>query len=79
MRNYTGDKMSHYSSIAIRSMLRRFHVLSGDRRLGYTCLICDKDIKSTNHFFWVHYDYIELARKSIDERTFNGIQIYDIL
>ncbi|MCL4334667.1 MAG: hypothetical protein M1402_01020 [Candidatus Thermoplasmatota archaeon] len=66
--------MSHYSYVAIRSMLRRLGVLSGDRRIGYTCLICQKDIKSTNHFFWVHPDYFQMAREAIDNRNFN-IQI----
>ena len=71
--------MSHYSYVAIGSMLRRLGVLSGDRRIGYTCLICQKDIKSTNHFFWIHHDYFEAARISIDNRTFKLIQIYEIL
>ena len=73
--------MNHYSYVAIRSMLRRLGVLSGDRRIGYTCytcLICQKDIKSTNHFFWIHHDYFEAARRSIDNRNFNLIQIYEI-
>ena len=67
-----------YSYVAVRSQLRRLGVLSGDRRIGYTCLICDKDIGSTNHFFWVHHGYFETARRSIDDRTFNLIQIYEI-
>ncbi len=70
--------MSHYFYVAVRSMLRRHGVLSGDRRIGYTCLICDKDIRGTNHFFWVHHDYFEMARISIDNRNFNLIQNYEI-
>ena len=70
--------MNHYSYVATRSQLRRFGILSGDRNRGFHCEICDKDIGSTNHFFWIHPDYFEAARKSIDNRAFNLIQIYEI-
>ena len=70
--------MSHYSYVVIRSMLRRFGILSGNKVQGFHCDICDKDIKSTNHFFWIHHDYFEAARRSIDNRNFNLIQIYEI-
>ena len=65
---------SHYSYVAVRSQLRRFGILTGDRNHGFHCEICDKDIGSTNHFFWLHHDYFQMARESIDNRNFN-IQI----
>ena len=58
--------MSHYSYVATRSMLRRFGILSGNKGQGLHCDICHKDIKSTNHFFWIHHDFFEAARRSID-------------
>ena len=67
--------MNHYSYVATRSMLRRFGILTRNRNEGFRCTIRDKDIGSTNHFFWVHPDYFQMAREAIDNRTFNLIQI----
>ena len=67
--------MNHYSSIAVRAMLRRYGILSGNKGQGFHCNLCDKDLGSTNHFFWYHRDYVLAARKAIDNRAFNLIEI----
>ena len=64
-----------YHSHALRSMFRRFGILSGDRSIGYRCLICQKDIKTTNHYFFQHNEYYKRACEVIDNRSYNLIEI----
>ena len=62
--------MNHYSYRQTRSMLRRSGILVGNKNRSYHCTVCDRNVKSTNHFFWIHPDYIEAAKEAIDNRTF---------
>ena len=67
--------MSHYSYVAIRSMLRRLGVLGGNCNQGFHCTICDKKIGSTNHFFFQHKEYYKRACEAIDKRDYSLILI----
>ncbi len=67
-----------YHSHALRSMYRRFGIMEGNLDAGFTCLICNRALKTTNHFYFSHREYYERVSRTIDNRSNNLIQIYEI-
>lgn len=48
---------------------RAIGVLSGDKRSGFRCLICGKEIKKTLHYKYVHPEIYEQVSRIVQIRN----------